>query len=61
MKKMFGNTSDIFVEPYGYFNNDTIKAMERLGIRISSAALFSENNFNHGKDIFNYTPLEVKL
>jgi peptidoglycan/xylan/chitin deacetylase (PgdA/CDA1 family) len=55
MKKIFGNTSDIFIEPYGYFNNDIIKAMERLGIRISSAALFSENNFNQGRNIFNYT------
>jgi peptidoglycan/xylan/chitin deacetylase (PgdA/CDA1 family) len=55
MKKIFGNTSDIFVQPYGYFNNDTIKAMDRLGIRILSAAMFSENNFNKGRDIFNYT------
>jgi peptidoglycan/xylan/chitin deacetylase (PgdA/CDA1 family) len=59
MKKIFGNTSDIFIEPYGYFNNDTLKAMERLGIRISSAALFSENNFNQGKDIFNYTAKQI--
>ena len=41
------------------FNNDTIKAMEGLGIRISSAALFSENNFNRGKDIFNYTAKQI--
>ena len=26
--KMFGNRSDIFVEPKGRFNNDTIKVME---------------------------------
>lgn len=25
---MFGNRSDIFVEPKGRFNNDTIKVME---------------------------------
>jgi peptidoglycan/xylan/chitin deacetylase (PgdA/CDA1 family) len=54
MKRIFGNTSDIFVQPYGYFNNDTIKAMDRLGIRILSAAMFSENNFYKGRDIFNY-------
>lgn len=59
MKKIFGNTSDVFIEPYGYFNNNTIKAMEALGIRISSAALFSENNFNEGKDIFNYTAKQI--
>jgi peptidoglycan/xylan/chitin deacetylase (PgdA/CDA1 family) len=55
MKEIFGNTSDIFVQPYGYFNNDTIKAMKELGIRILSAADFSENNFDKGRSIFNYT------
>ena len=28
MMKMFGNRSDIFVEPKGRFNNDTTKVME---------------------------------
>lgn len=38
-----------------YENNDTIKAMKELGIRILSAADFSENNFDRGRSIFNYT------
>jgi peptidoglycan/xylan/chitin deacetylase (PgdA/CDA1 family) len=59
MRKIYGNTSDIFVLPYGYFNNDTIKAMEELNIRILSAADFSENNFDKGRSIFNYTAKSV--
>jgi peptidoglycan/xylan/chitin deacetylase (PgdA/CDA1 family) len=59
MMKIFGNTSDIFVQPYGYFNNDTIKAMEELEIRILSAATFSENNFDEGRSIFNYTDVRL--
>ena len=55
MMKMFGNRSDIFVEPKGLFNNDTIKAMENLGFRISSSIVSSENSFDGGRSIFNYT------
>ena len=54
MMKMFGNRSDIFVEPKGLFNNDTIKAMENLGFRISSSIMSSENSFDGGRSIFNY-------
>jgi peptidoglycan/xylan/chitin deacetylase (PgdA/CDA1 family) len=60
MMKIFGNTSDIFVQPYGYFNNDTIKAMKELEIRILSAADFSENNFDKGRSIFNYTDSKIE-
>jgi hypothetical protein len=53
LKRIFGNTSEIFVPPYGYFNNDTLLAMDQLGFRILSAALFSELNFDRGNSIFN--------
>ena len=55
MMKMFGNTSDIFVEPYGHFNNNTIKAMEELKFKISSATMSSEIDYDGGKSIFNFT------
>lgn len=55
MKQVFGNSSDIFVPPYGYFDNSTLRAMNDLGIRIISAALFSELNFDRGNSIFNYS------
>ncbi len=55
MKSIFGNTSDIFVPPYGYFDNNTLLAMDQVGIRILSAALFSELNFDRGNSIFNYS------
>jgi peptidoglycan/xylan/chitin deacetylase (PgdA/CDA1 family) len=54
MMKMFGNRSDIFVEPKGRFNNDTIKVMEELEFRISSSIMSSENSFDGGRSIFNY-------
>jgi peptidoglycan/xylan/chitin deacetylase (PgdA/CDA1 family) len=45
MMKMFGNTSNIFVEPEERFNNDTIKVMEELEFRISSSIMSSEKLF----------------
>jgi hypothetical protein len=33
--------------------------MDRLGNRILSAAIFSEINFNKGRDIFNYTAEKI--
>lgn len=55
MKSIFGNTSEIFVPPYGYFDNNTLLAMDQVGIGILSAALFSELNFDRGNSIFNYS------
>lgn len=60
MIKMFGNTSDIFVEPKGRFNNDTLKVMEDLEFRISSSIMSSENSFDGGRSIFNYTRSEFE-
>lgn len=55
MKRLFGNISQIFVPPYGYFNNDTLEAMNEQGIKILSATLSSEINFDNGRSIFNYS------
>lgn len=59
MLKMFGNTSDIFVEPKGRFNNDTIKVMKELGFKVSSSIISSENSFDGGESVFNYTHLKM--
>jgi peptidoglycan/xylan/chitin deacetylase (PgdA/CDA1 family) len=53
MQQLFGNTSNIFITPYGTFNNDTIKAMDQLGIKILSAATYSESSFDKNSSIFN--------
>jgi peptidoglycan/xylan/chitin deacetylase (PgdA/CDA1 family) len=53
MKRLFGNGSDIFITPYGTFNNSTLNAMGQLGIRVLSAALFSESSFDRNGSIFN--------
>lgn len=55
MDKIFGNNSDIFIPPYGYFDNQTIDAMSELGIRVLSSTLFSERNYDDGASIFNQT------
>jgi peptidoglycan/xylan/chitin deacetylase (PgdA/CDA1 family) len=53
MTRLFGNRSDIFITPYGPFNNGTIYAMGQLGIKILSAALSSEGNFDKNGTILN--------
>jgi len=53
MQQLYGNTSNIFITPYGTFNNGTIKAMSQLGIRILSAATFSESEFDKNDSIIN--------
>jgi len=53
MQRLYGNTSNIFITPYGKFNNGTIWAMGQLGIKILSAATFSENDFDKQNSVFN--------
>jgi peptidoglycan/xylan/chitin deacetylase (PgdA/CDA1 family) len=53
MKRIFGNISQIFAPPYGYFNNNTLEAMNDLGISILSSTIYSENKFDKGRSIFN--------
>lgn len=43
MENLFGKPSSIFIPPFYSYNNNTIDAMKRLGIRIISAS--------HGSDI----------
>lgn len=59
MERIFGNSSDIFIPPYGYFNNATITAMSELGIRVLSSALFSEHNYDRGSSILNSTAHKI--
>jgi peptidoglycan/xylan/chitin deacetylase (PgdA/CDA1 family) len=39
MKYLFGNSSNIFSAPYDEFNDDTLKAMDRLNRNIKIDAL----------------------
>ncbi len=52
MEKIFGIGSIVFIPPYDTFNNDTIKAMKELGIRMISAGSHEESSFNQNKSIF---------
>ncbi len=44
MQDIFGKPSKVFIPPYDAFNNYTIDAMTKLGIRIISAAEFNYPN-----------------
>jgi peptidoglycan/xylan/chitin deacetylase (PgdA/CDA1 family) len=61
LKMIFGNESDIFVPPFGYFNNETISALEQLGIEILSASIYSEERFDDSKSIFNKTESDIAM
>ena len=52
MERIFGRTSDIFITPYGTFNDATLQAMNRYGLKILSSVFFAEDNFDHGKSVF---------
>jgi peptidoglycan/xylan/chitin deacetylase (PgdA/CDA1 family)/3D (Asp-Asp-Asp) domain-containing protein len=52
MNGLFGVRSNIFIPPYDLFNRSTIKAMNGTNIRILSSALWEENDFDSGKDVF---------
>jgi len=58
---MFGDSSDIFVAPYAYCNNETINALEELRVRILSTSLFSGEDFDEGKSKFNQTKSEIAV
>jgi peptidoglycan/xylan/chitin deacetylase (PgdA/CDA1 family) len=61
MQHLFGNTSNIFITPYGTFNNGTIKAMSQLGIKILSAATFSESKFDKNSSVFHVNNTNVAV
>ena len=52
MERIFGRSSDIFITPYGTFNDATLQAMTRNGLKILSSVFFAEDNFDHGKSVF---------
>jgi peptidoglycan/xylan/chitin deacetylase (PgdA/CDA1 family) len=52
MERIFGRTSDIFITPYGTFNDATLQAMNRNGLKILSAIFFAEDNFDQGRSVF---------
>ena len=51
MLQLFGNKSNIFITPYGPFDTDTNKAMNKVGIQILSSALVNEEQFDGGASI----------
>lgn len=59
LNTIFGNVSDIFVPPFGYFNNETISALGQLGIRILSASIYAEERFDNNKSVFNDTESDI--
>ena len=48
MQNLFGVSSKTFIPPYNSFNNSTLQAMNKVGIRIISSTL----NYENEKDIF---------
>ena len=52
MQKLFGNKSDVFIPPFNEFNNETLKAMTELDVKILSSQLERESEFDQGKSIF---------
>jgi peptidoglycan/xylan/chitin deacetylase (PgdA/CDA1 family) len=53
MQKLFGSTSNIFIPPNDPFNNDTLKAMSRLGIQILSSVGYEDRNLNYNIFVAN--------
>jgi peptidoglycan/xylan/chitin deacetylase (PgdA/CDA1 family) len=53
MQRLYGTTSNIFITPYGKFSDETINSMSQLGIKILSAATFSESDFDNNNSVFN--------
>jgi Polysaccharide deacetylase len=52
MERLFGVKSIVSIPPYDVFNNDTIKAMEELGIKIISSGPAEEDSFNQNRSVF---------
>ena len=52
MEGLFGNKSDIFLPPYGEFNNATIDSTKNDSIRILGSVYDDEYRYDQGKSIF---------
>jgi peptidoglycan/xylan/chitin deacetylase (PgdA/CDA1 family)/3D (Asp-Asp-Asp) domain-containing protein len=52
MSELFGNTSEIFIPPLNSFNNDTINAMQQVGMKIidANSSSFDELELNGGNN-----------
>jgi peptidoglycan/xylan/chitin deacetylase (PgdA/CDA1 family) len=61
MQKLFGNRSDIFIPPYGYFNSATLNAMVDDGIMVLSSASYidTEPLQNAGVNTLNRTQQSI--
>jgi hypothetical protein len=42
MEQMFGAKTNIFIAPYDHFNQDTLKAMQQLGLTIFSSSTYRD-------------------
>ena len=52
IERLFGTKSIVFIPPYDTFNNNTIKAIRELGIRIISSGSAEEDSFDQNRSIF---------
>jgi peptidoglycan/xylan/chitin deacetylase (PgdA/CDA1 family) len=52
MERLFGAKSIVSIPPYDVFNNDTIKAMGELGIKIISSGPAEEDSFDQNRSVF---------
>jgi peptidoglycan/xylan/chitin deacetylase (PgdA/CDA1 family) len=52
MQHLFRTKSLVFIPPLDVFNNDTLKAMHALGLRIISSAQYEEKSFNQNRSVF---------
>ena len=52
MERLFGAKSIVSIPPYDVFNNDTIKAMGELGIKIISSGPAEEESFDQNRSVF---------
>ena len=50
MQKLFGHKSEIFIPPFNTFNNNTLRAMSQIGLKIISAALNGGGEYNFGSN-----------
>jgi peptidoglycan/xylan/chitin deacetylase (PgdA/CDA1 family) len=57
MLELFGNSSDIFIPPYTYFDSQTINAMSDLGIKVLSSEKAAEDDYDGGDSIYKQTLL----
>jgi peptidoglycan/xylan/chitin deacetylase (PgdA/CDA1 family) len=52
VQRLFGMKSIVFIPPYDVFNDNTLKAMRGLGIRIVSSGPAEENRFDQNRSVF---------